>query len=276
MSGTPPGSLHDPQTLRALLARHGLRAEKGLGQHFLVSGPVVDEIVGAVAGCRGVLEIGPGPGVLTQRLSTVVERTIALEVDPRMARVLGETAPAAEVRLGDALRVDLAAAVDELPRPAAIVSNMPYYITGPLLQRMNEVRLQIGRAVLMMQREVAGRVVAPAGSGERGSLSVFLQAGFAIERLIDVPASAFLPPPKVDSTVLVFTPRPDAFDPAFFRLVRAGFTQPRKTLANNLSASLRRPREELLDIFSSLALPDTVRAQELTEAQWVALEHALR
>lgn len=268
--------LYDPGTLQAFLGRHGLSASKGLGQHFLVSGRVVDAIANAALGCAGVCEIGPGPGVLTGPLSIQSERLIALELDGRMAPLLAESAPRAEIRHVDALKVDFGSILEDLPRPRAIVSNLPYYITGSLLQLVADMGPRIDRAVLMMQREVARRVTAPAKDGERGSLSVYLQSLFEIRTLVQVPAGAFLPPPKVDSTVLVFTPRTDGFAPSefYFRLVRLGFAQPRKTLANNLANGLKRPRDEIILVLESIGLWEKSRAQELDEAQWFALAAA--
>ncbi|AIE86865.1 16S rRNA (adenine(1518)-N(6)/adenine(1519)-N(6))-dimethyltransferase RsmA [Fimbriimonas ginsengisoli] len=267
--------LYDPGTLKAFLARHGLDATKSLGQNFLVSSRVVDKIVNAAHGCSGVCEIGPGPGVLTQPLSEQAERLIALELDPRMAVLLAESSPRAEVRQADALKIDLAALLDELPGPRAIVSNMPYYITGPLLQRVADVRGHFDRAILMMQREVAQRVVAPPASGERGSLSVYLQTLFEIRPLAEAPSTVFLPPPKVDSSVLLFVPRQVDVSDFYFKLIRLGFAQPRKTLANNLAAGLKLSRGESIPILEELGMWEKTRAQELDEASWRALADRL-
>ncbi|HSH93919.1 MAG TPA: rRNA adenine dimethyltransferase family protein, partial [Roseimicrobium sp.] len=219
-------NLYDPGTLTTFLKRYGLRADKGLGQHFLVSESAVRAIESALDGCQGVLEIGPGPGVLTGPISGWAERMIALELDPRFVNMLAVSAPKAEVRRVDALQADIPAILAELPTPRAIVSNLPYYITAPLLQRVADARGQIDFAVLMMQREVAIRITAPPGDGDRGSLSVYLQALFDIRRVANVPAAAFLPPPKVDSMVLRFDPRPDEVDARVFKVVRLGFAQP--------------------------------------------------
>src|SRR5579871_5760124 len=192
--------LADPKTLTAFLAAHGIRASKGLGQHFLCSRPAVDAIVDRVRSVKGVLEIGPGPGVLTGPMSEIAEVT-ALEIDPRMIELLKDSAPKAQVLQIDALKGDLSEVLAGLPTPRAVVSNLPYYITGPLLTKISEARGRFQVAVLMMQREVADRVVAEAGNSNRGSLSVYLQSQFNIELVKRVPAGAFLPPPKVDSTV---------------------------------------------------------------------------
>jgi 16S rRNA (adenine1518-N6/adenine1519-N6)-dimethyltransferase len=267
--------LYDPGTLKQFLKRHGLSATKGLGQHFLCSGPVVLKIVDAMNGLPGVLEIGPGPGVLTSPLSEQAERLIALELDSTMISALGESAPKADVRQQDALKANLDEILRELPEPRGVVSNLPYYITGPLLTRIAESRSQFSKAVLMMQKEVAQRVTAGAGSSDRGSLSVYLQSQFEIRAIADAPAGAFVPPPKVDSRVLEFVPRETGMDdktePQFFRLVRLGFGQPRKTLVNNLVAGLRISRDEAVSMVEEAELTENARPQELDLASWISL-----
>jgi len=263
--------LDQPEILRAFLKRHGLRPDKGLGQHFLVSAATVDSIVGAASACPGVLEIGPGPGVLTGPLSEAAERLVALELDERMPLLLKESAPKAEVRGEDALKADLSAILLELPAPRAIVSNLPYYITGPLLARIADARANLDVAVLMMQKEVADRILAKPGKRERGAVSVALQSQFEITRIAHVPAGAFLPPPKVDSSVLKFVPRVSALSDEALRIVRFGFAQPRKTLTNNLVAGLHITRDEAVEKVEKVGLLETVRPAELTEQQWAAL-----
>lgn len=263
--------LDEAAILRAFLARHGLRPDKGLGQHFLISAATVDSIVAAASVCKGVLEIGPGPGVLTGPLSEAAERLVALELDERMPKLLAESAPRAEVRGEDALKANLSALLEELPAPRGIVSNLPYYITGPLLGRIAEARANLDVAVLMMQKEVADRILAKPGKRERGALSVALQSQFTIERVANVPARAFLPPPKVDSTVLKLVPRLGALSEETLRLVRIGFAQPRKTLANNLVAGLRIGRDEAVARVEAVGLLETARPAELTEEQWAKL-----
>ena len=256
------------------MARHGLWAKKGLGQHFLQSRPVVESIVARVVE-HGVLEIGPGPGILTAPLTAVAARVIALEVDAGMVQALAESAPEADVRRQDALQADLAAILDELPEPRALVSNLPYYITGPLLTAIAGARVRFSKAVLMMQREVAQRVLAAPREPARGSLSVFLQAQFQISKLADVPAGAFMPPPKVDSTVLELVPFERECSPEFFRLIRTGFTQPRKTLVNNL-LGLGLSRDAVVAAIARAGLGERARPQELSFEEWVRLEEALR
>lgn len=271
--------LTSPAALRALLDRHGLSAKKSLGQHFLCSVPVVRAIVSRAEGFSGVLEIGPGPGVLTGPLSDAAQQTVALELDPRMRDVLRESAPKAEVREVDALEADLGTILDELPRPRAVVSNLPYYITGPLVTRIAEARAHWDRAILMMQKEVATRVLAPPRNSDRGSLSVYLQLQFAIEKVGDAPAGAFLPPPKVDSTVLQFTPVDTGLEPeeeeSAFHLIRGAFRQPRKTLANNL-VSAGYARERALEAMSRAGIDEKARPADPDLDSWRGLFRALQ
>ncbi len=226
------------------------------------------DIVAQASDCQGVLEIGPGPGVLTLALTQAVSRVIAIEVDEGVRPMLSERAPNAQVIFEDALQADWGEVLAQLPEPKAIVSNMPYNITGPLLAKVGEQKNRIKRAVLMMQKEVGDRILAPAGDSNRGSLSVFLEARFEIRRLRKVPPGAFLPPPKVDSIVLVFEPKAEPVHPRLEEVCRAGFSQPRKTLANNL-AELAGSRAKVMDALTHIGLPETVRPHQLTLNQWV-------
>lgn len=269
-----PLDLSNPSELKPFLSRHGLNPNKKFGQHFLCSASVVQAIVSSANGCNGVLEIGPGPGVLTGPLSAAM-RTVALEVDARMIDALAESAPSAEVRLIDALATDLTTVLGDLPEPRAVVSNLPYYITGALLNRIAEAKEAWVIAVLMMQKEVAQRILAPAKNSDRGSLSVFLQAQFTIKKVCDVPAGAFLPPPKVQSTVLSLTPNGVTLKPSFEPILRAGFSSPRKTLSNNLSTGLRFSKEEATRLIVELGFDEFVRPHMLTVQEWFAVEEAL-
>ena len=265
-------NLADSATLQRFLASQGIKATKGLGQHFLCSESVVDAIVQRVSHCRGILEIGPGPGVLTAPLAGHATKVVAIEVDERMVRALRTSAPTVNVLQIDALNMDLSEVLGSLPVPRAVVSNLPYYITAPLIERIARARANYDIAVLMMQREVARRIIAPPRSGERGSLSVYLQATFDIMVVAEVPAAAFLPPPKVDSAVLSFVPKGGPnLDESFFNFVRLGFTHPRKTLVNNLMGGLQLSREAALRLVEASGLGALSRAQELTQAEWVRL-----
>jgi 16S rRNA (adenine1518-N6/adenine1519-N6)-dimethyltransferase len=266
--------LADRKTLRAFLGKHGLWASKGLSQHFLCSREVVGAIENRLSGISGALEIGPGPGVLTSMLCEKCDRVLAIELDSKMLPALAESAPCAEVNAGDALKVDWAGFLERFGRPRALVSNIPYAITGPILTKAAEVRMHYDKAVLMMQKEVGQRVLAQAGHSERGSLSVFLQAQFEISKVCDVPRSAFLPVPKVDSVVLEFIPNQTGVSAAserkFFAFVRNGFRMPRKTLENNVM-NLAGSRETARSWLRNANIPEKARPQDLVFDQWQKL-----
>lgn len=267
-------NLSDPKSLGAFLFKHDLQPRKGLGQHFLCSSKAVDAILRSASGMAGVLEIGPGPGILTGALSEHFQ-VIALELDERMISALAESAPTAEVRLVDALTTDLDAILSELPEPRAVVSNLPYYITGALLTRIAEAWRHWDRAVLMMQKEVGERIMAQPGNSDRGSLSVYLESRFDIARVCSVPPGAFIPPPKVDSSVLLFTPKGSEPSRVQDRIVRAGFTQPRKTLLNNLLGGLGVPREVLEKALKASELDPRIRPHMMTLAEWSRVSNEL-
>lgn len=214
-----------------------------------------------------MLEIGPGIGVLTKPLCEVCDNVVVVELDKRFVEVLGSVAPSARVIQADVLKTDIRSLIQEMPEPRCIVSNMPYNITGPLLGKVSECRGLFRNAVLMMQKEVGNRVLAKPGSSERGALSVSMQLQFKIEKVCDAKAGAFVPPPKVDSIVLDFTPTASGAElDKVLAVVRAGFTQPRKTLANNLAEKYDRTK---------IGLAGNIRPHQLTNAEWVALADRL-
>lgn len=256
------------ETLIERVKRYGLLPDKRLGQHFLVAEAFVQRIVAAVPPGAGVLEVGPGPATLTESLS-LAHTVIAVETDERWRELLAEAAPSVRIVFADALRTDLGTLLDDLPSPRAIVSNMPYNITGPLLEAFMGQRSRVAKMILMMQREVGDKIVARAGDSSRGGLSVVMQRHYTIKSQPNVPPGAFWPPPKVWSSVLEFTPRADVpQDDEFIRLVRAGFKSPRKTLANNLRSN------EIAVVLPEVWSP-SIRPHELTEEQWLTLSAML-
>lgn len=266
-------NLTNIKELQQLLERHGLSPTKRLGQHFLISPTVVGRIIDHACqdSPESALEVGPGPGVLTQELCTRLQTVTCVEIDSVAVRALTETAPKAHVIEADALEINFAEILATLPAPVTLVSNMPYQITGPLLTRFALARAGYVRATLMMQREVAQKIMAQPGDREMGSISVFLQRRFCISRICDAPPGAFYPPPKVTSMVLGMVPRPAwPEEAAHGRLVRQAFAQPRKTLLNNLLGS-GIPRESLLLGLESLGLSPEVRPHQIQLEMWDAL-----
>lgn len=263
-------NLSDREEVVGFLRKHGLAADKSLGQHFLADPIVISAIVNAAGEYKSFLEVGPGPGIIT---SLLCQRSdgIAVEFDPRMGRLLKESSPNCKVVIADALKVNLGELFESQPEPRALVSNMPYYITGPLLERFSNARQYYSRAVLMMQKEVGDKIIAQPGNRTRGSLSVNLQSQFNISHVVNAPGSCFLPPPKVDSVVLLFEPRNDTFPALFPKVVKAGCSQPRKTLINNLGATFRLPRADVAAVTRAVSLSELARGCDLTETQWIAL-----
>lgn len=221
-----------------LLREHGLAPKKSFGQNFLQDAAICERIadLAAPAGTGTVLEIGAGLGALTAPLCDRCERVVAVERDrdliplleDRFAGVAGLTLVEA-----DAVRADWAELLAKGPPPRAVAGNLPYQITGRLLRRIVEHAAHIARAVVMVQREVADRLVAAPSSESYGALSVFVQAAFAVERAIVVSPGSFAPPPKVGSAVVVLVPQARAEETPMFReVVQKAFGARRKKLRN--------------------------------------------
>ena len=241
--------LTDYNEIRALLARHGFRFSKSLGQNFLTAAWVPERIAEA-AGLdeqTGVLEVGPGVGCLTEQLSLRAGKVLAVELDKALKPVLAETLAGrdnVELLFGDVLKQDLPKLVEEkLPglRPV-ICANLPYNVTTPLLTAFLEAGC-FETVTVMIQREVARRICAPAGTADYGAFGLFVQWHCETELLFDVPPSCFVPQPKVTSSVIRLTGRAEKpfaveDEQLLFRVIRAAFNQRRKTLSNALTAGL--------------------------------------
>lgn len=269
--------LTHPQELKELLVRHGFQPKKKFSQNFLISKSTIDQICNCLNQASGILEIGPGPGVLTSVLSESVAKLIAIEIDPIAVSALEETAPNAEIIQSDFLKLDLIELLQKLPEPRAIVSNMPYHITGLLLNKIAQARCHYQKVVLMMQKEVGQKILAQPGSSDCGSLSIFLQSQFNIRKVTLVKNTAFYPAPKVDSIVLEFTPKlnlvENDLNGQFFEFVRQGFLHPRKTLLNNLLQSGKYNRGQIDSVLSDLGLIHSIRPHQLSIDQWKRLSH---
>ena len=274
----------DPRALRDVLRRHGVRAATSLGQRFLVDRGVLAAIVEAaeLSPDDDVLEIGPGPGVLTSALASRVRSVTAVEVDPRMVALLEETLAGhknVQVVRADALKVDL---LGIAARPITrIVANLPYQITTPLLERFLADDRRPPLVVVLVQQEVARRMAATdRAARERGYLSVFTQS-FAEPRIVRrVSAHAFRPAPRVDSAVVALRTRPrPAFAPLaqepFLRLVSDAFRHRRKQMRSALGheAGLDRPRATA--VLAAAGIVPERRPETLSLDEWVALARAI-
>ncbi len=280
-------NLTDIATVRELCARHGFTLSKGFGQNFIINPGVCPKIVEA-AGIDegyGVLEIGPGIGVLTKELAQRARRVVAVEVDERLPPLLEETLAGLEnvkVILGDVLKVDLAALIREEfgEMPVAVCANLPYYITSPILMKLLEEKLPIRHITVMVQKEAAQRITAAPGTREAGAIS-YAVAYYAQPRMLfSVQPGSFFPPPKVVSAVIQLEVRSQPAvqtldEPGYFRLIRAAFGQRRKTVANAASAGLGLPKARLIQALEAAGLPPLARPEQLTLEDFLALQQAL-
>jgi 16S rRNA (adenine1518-N6/adenine1519-N6)-dimethyltransferase len=266
------------------------RARKRFGQHWLQSDKALDRIVAAsnLGPSDRVLEIGPGRGALTERLLPLAGTVLAVELDrdlcPKLVRKFGDRDNFLLLQ-GDVLDLDWDAETAAFPKfqhPNKVVANIPYNITGPILELLlgtiSSPRARpFDAIVLLVQREVALRLAAPPGSRHYAALSV--RVGFLADCdfICDVPAKAFVPPPKVDSAVVRLTPRPYAEPPQdpkrMEALLKMGFVSRRKMLKNNLKGIIS--EDQLLPLLTDLAIAPTARAEDLSIAQWVALSDRL-
>lgn len=257
-----------------LLRRYGLRPDKSLGQNFLIDEAALSRVVAAAEVGAGdeVLEIGPGLGGLTRHLALCARQVTAVELDGDLLPPLREVlAPYPNVRLvhGDILEFDPAEWMGS--SGYLVVANIPFYITSALIRHLLEARYTPRRLALTVQREVAERIMATSGKMSLLALSVKV---YGQPRLVThIPAGAFYPSPKVDSTVLLVdlypTPRiPPAQIPVFFRLARAGFSQKRKTLRNALSAGLACAPVEAEKILRAVGIDPQHRAETLSLEEW--------
>ena len=269
----------EPPPLRDVIKRHGLAARRSLGQHFLLDMNLTRRIARAAGDMAGVtaIEIGPGPGGLTRALlETEATGVIAVERDARCVAALAELEAAADGRLevvhADALEVDVAAL--SRGRPLRVVANLPYNVATPLLigwLRQAEAFLSL---TLMFQREVARRLAARPGDASYGRLSVVTAWLCEVETMFDISPQAFVPPPKVTSTVVRLTPRPEPAAPARMadleRVTAAAFGQRRKMLRSSLKSLFDDP----VSVLESLNIPPTARAEELDIEAFCAIARA--
>ena len=279
-------NLCDINQIKALLARHGFRFSKSMGQNFLIEDWVPREIAkasGAGPGA-GVLEVGPGIGPLTRELAGRADKVVSVELDTALLPILAETlrdCPKAEVIWGDILKTDIPALTGEKFQGLTPIAcaNLPYNITTPAITALIQADC-FSAITVMIQREVAKRICAAPGTADYGAFSVYCQYHTSPEYLFEVPPDCFIPAPKVTSAVVRMVPRPappEVDDPAhFFRVVKAAFALRRKTLLNSLSAGLGGQREEIAQAIAACGLPPDVRGERLSIPQFAQLSRRLR
>lgn len=280
------GSLADPGVVRELLLHHGLRLSKGLGQNFLINPSVCPRMAAACGGgqCAGVIEIGPGIGVLTRELAKVSPKVVAVELDQRLFPVLEETLSGCdnvELVQGDVLEIDLGRLIAEKfgGGPVCVCANLPYYITSPVIMRLLEGGLPLTRVTVMVQKEAAQRLCAPPGVRACGAVSVSVHYRSRPEMLFQVSRGSFMPPPNVDSAVVSFAmlskpPVAVEDEEMLFRVARGAFAQRRKTAVNSLSGSLALSKPVVEGCLAASGIPLGARAEQLNLGQFAALANS--
>lgn len=266
------------KTIKKLLG--DARPKKGMGQHFLIDETVLDMIVAAaeVGPADTVVEIGPGLGVLTRALAEHAGHVIAVELDEQLAGILREQLAGfdnLEIVPGDILQIDPR---ELIAGPYIVAANLPYYITSAVLRHLLEAQHKPARLVLMVQLEVAQRILAK--PGDMSILAVSVQFYGQPQMVTRVPAGAFWPPPEVDSAVLridVYAEPPVAVEDVdwFFKVVRAGFGQKRKQLKNALAGGLHPGKAEVVAALEKAGIDPRRRAETLSLVEWAGLAQAL-
>ena len=278
--------LTDPSVIQDLLQRHGFRFSKAMGQNFLINPsvcPRMAEACGAGPG-RGVLEIGPGIGVLTEQLALRADKVVAVELDRRLPPLLAETLaayPQVEIVEGDILKMDLPLLLKEKfgSMPVSVCANLPYYITSPIVMTLLESRLPIDSLTVMVQKEASRRLCARPGTREAGAVTLAVRYYAQPEILFSVSRGSFLPAPNVDSAVIRLTIRREPpcsvrDEAVLFRAVRAAFGQRRKTLLNSLCSG-GWEKAAVARALTEAALAPTARAEELTLEDFARLADCL-
>lgn len=272
-------NLSDINTVKSLLSQEGFAFKKSLGQNFLIDGSVCPMMAGAACdGDTGVIEIGPGIGVLTSELAKRAKRVAAIELDGRLKKILDKTMGGfanTEIIYGDAMKIDLKKLIaDKFSdcKRVAVCANLPYYITSPLIMSLLEQRLPIDNITVMVQKEAAERLCAEIGTREAGAVSVAVSYYSVPNVLFTVDRDCFLPSPKVDSSVIQLKIRKSPpisvkDEQAFFKFIRACFAQRRKTLVNTVSNSLNIDRERVRNALIKLGIREDVRSEGLTMEQ---------
>ncbi len=281
-------NLYDFNTINRILTSHGFTFSKALGQNFIIDSEVCPEMASHLAANdkTGVIEIGPGIGVLTKELCRVAGKVIAIELDKRLFPVLKETLSEfsnLEIIEGDALKLDLNALIAEKfsdMSSVKVCANLPYYITSPVIMTLLESRLPIDEIVVMVQKEAAERFCAEIGSRDSGAVTVAVNYYADARMLFEVPKNCFHPAPKVDSAVMKLTlrdkPPIDVKDEKhFFTVVKAAFAQRRKTALNCLSNGLGISKNQVLSALNTIGKNEKSRAENFTLEEFAKLSELI-
>lgn len=280
-------NLSNISVIRDVLSRHGFSFSKGLGQNFLINPTVCPRMaeMGNAQPGWGMIEIGAGVGVLTAELAQRADKVVCIEIDSRLLPILDETlAEYDNIKIvnQDVLKVDLHKLIaEEFPNmPVAVCANLPYYITSPIIMNLLESRLPISSLTVMVQKEAAQRICAMPGSREVGAVSIVVRYYCEPKVLFQVSRGSFMPAPDVDSTVIRLDIRKQPTvdvkrEEDFFRVVKAAFSQRRKTLSNTLSSGLSMNKTQIAELLERAGVASNLRAEQLSMQQFADIANAL-
>ena len=281
--------LTDLSVIRALCEKYDFALSKGFGQNFIINPGIPTKIVDAsgVDKRYGVIEIGPGIGVLTKELAKRAAKVVSIEVDERLPPLLAETMAGVDnfkLVLQDVLKVDLKALIaKEFPgMPVAVCANLPYYITSPIVMKLLGERLPIESLTVMVQKEAADRLAAVPGTRASSAISCAVNYYATSKLMFTAAPGSFYPAPKVTSAVIRLDVRktpavqvPNGDEAAFFALIRAAFSQRRKTAANAIANGLHLPKAQVLTALQSAGLDERARPEQLTLEDFAKIQQAL-
>ena len=267
--------LTSPSQIKSIMKKHNVRFSKSLGQNFIINDFIIDEIIrrGDISEKDSILEIGPGIGVLTQALAETAHQVIAVELDNKLIPILKETLEDyenVEIIHNDILKIDVGEMIKEkMKKPTKVVANLPYYITTPIIMKLIEEVSGIEEIIVMVQKEVAERMVSGPGTKAYGSLSVAVQYYCDAMIILEVPRDNFMPAPNVDSAVIRLIvkdePSVEVLDQDFFfKIIKGAFALRRKTLINSLSKSAIGIDKDLLKkILEEMNIDLRIRGEKL-------------
>ena len=274
--------------IKSLMSDNGITFRKEFGQNFLINRMIPEDIADNCTDCSDslIIEIGPGIGCLTQELATRYKKVVAIEIDKGLIPILGKTLAEFDnvtVINGDVMEVDLKKIVDTYSdgMPVSVCANLPYYITTPILMRLLESGIPFSSITVMVQNEVASRLIAAPGKSDYGSITTMLGYYGTVRRLFKVSAGCFIPAPKVDSAVVrIDLYKEKRFNPKseklFRDLVRAAFEMRRKTLVNAISAKLPKfDKATVVSALKEIGLDENVRGERLSTEEFVKLSDVL-
>lgn len=279
--------LYSPSYVKKLIDKYDFRFSKSLGQNFLIDGNIVRKIVQG-ANIRKedyVLEIGPGIGTLTEELALHAKKVVSVELDEKLLELLDETLESydnVEIIHGDILKIDVKKIIDEKLNggPIKIVANLPYYVTTPIIGMLLENSFNIDSITVMIQKEVADRMLALHGSKTYGSLSVFIRFYSNPQIIVKVPKTVFMPQPKIDSTVIKLDIKkdlPDVDRDQLFKVVKAAFSKRRKTLLNALSSYgfENLDKDTIKNALEEIQISPEIRAENLSIEEFINISKIL-